>query len=746
MELQHTEVRQAHRTFNRIYLRRTQKLIVPASVSTVTHQVAAPGLLAALLKHMERLGYTFSPDLLTAAKTWETQTVIEWHEIVMETLKQMLGDHVPYKPMYPNFPTQVMEASDAELYLRALLHYVTGILPETPVRLRSQLRIRKALKQIEASSKQDYMTMIRNLISANTSLSAQDKQDIADSLRLFSTAELAAVLPESIPYKENAAFVASILMEEGLADLSTLSKYLVTSKDVLRLAAGLSGLDTSLAWAKKTNVSAYIGENPYNWTQRISVEPESTADKPVPPYRFRKFKRAERRLLLALLEQSKPSIEDMVLYRETWKRLGEILHPGEMRVRYPKAFEAFTRLRRQKPISTFRSEVEQGIQWQVPEVIDLLACRPGELARRLDLLIRSQPSQSEHIIAQFRQVADHVAVPLLLQLLAHFKYRNDSRKYRVFFPKGNLGKVVAIYNHLPKLAPSMIHSLVQVIEQKLVARFAERESLGKVYIDPRLNDIPVPFSNRSASAALRPLPRGSRIAVPEGDILRLFCWWKNIENDSTHQQRVDIDLSLVLLDKQWKHVETLAFYNLKEDFGVHSGDITDAPKGAAEFIDLNIPAVLEQTKARYAMVQVACFTGQTFASLPECFAGFMMRPNGKSGEIYDPCTVESKFDLTAEAQQAVPFAIDLRENQMVWMDSAVKNRGLNITAHDNMSGLELLGRAFADTRRTSLGDLYTLHAKARGTQVYDPEQADTIFGMETGITPYLTDIIASEYL
>jgi hypothetical protein len=36
---------------------------------------------------------------------------------LVATLREMVGAHRQFKPMYPNFPEQVMEMSDARLYL-----------------------------------------------------------------------------------------------------------------------------------------------------------------------------------------------------------------------------------------------------------------------------------------------------------------------------------------------------------------------------------------------------------------------------------------------------------------------------------------------------------------------------------------------------------------------------------------------------------------------------------------------------
>ena len=52
--------------------------------------------------------------------------------------------------------------------------------------------------------------------------------------------------------------------------------------------------------------------------------------------------------------------------------------------------------------------------------------------------------------------------------------------------------------------------------------------------------------------------------------------------------RTDIDLSAGFFRADFTHAGVLSYYNLR-DYGCHhSGDIVDAPKGAAEFIDLDV--------------------------------------------------------------------------------------------------------------------------------------------------------------
>ena len=50
------------------------------------------------------------------------------------------------------------------------------------------------------------------------------------------------------------------------------------------------------------------------------------------------------------------------------------------------------------------------------------------------------------------------------------------------------------------------------------------------------------------------------------------------------------------------------------------------------------------------------------------------------------------------------------------------------------------------THRTSLYDLLRMHVDARGEVCETKEEADVIFDVEEGITPFDTEIILAEYM
>ena len=250
----------------------------------------------------------------------------------------------------------------------------------------------------------------------------------------------------------------------------------------------------------------------------------------------------------------------------------------------------------------------------------------------------------------------------------------------------------------------------------------------------------VPAGLRSASKALHTVARGSRIGLPKGGTVRFFIWWK----DGT--DRVDIDLSTIGLGEQHQFLSNIAYYNLRDIGCHHSGDITSAPDGAAEFIDVDIEA-FRRRGIRYLVMCVGAFTHQAFCELPECFAGFMMRQAPNSGEIFDARTVENKFDLTGRTRFALPMIIDLAERNVVWTDLALKHRpGTHNNVYNNLSSITLVAKAMTSLVKPDLYTLFRLHAEARGELVTSVDQADTIFGIDQGIKPTDTDRIVGEFL
>lgn len=678
-------------------------------------------LLVALQKNIESLGFVLTPELAERVLTLSLDELREFYGTLVPSLRALVGADQAYKPMYPNFPDQVREASSVELYFNAILHYwgdAIGqrILPNYVKEKRAALKEKNPLRPVGLASPDEASRLFQNLLEARGALSSEDKESLRWAV--FSRGDsVAAFLPLEIPFRENGALLSSALLRfTSLHDQAT--RYVKNGVDVLRTATAYSGGDVSLA----ANT------------------------------RFSRFPKALRRWLLAGLEADPNLAESLWRHPEKFKRLGERLHPGEFRQRFPKAWEAFRDLRSGRKPETFGSQIEGYLaEGQVRESLSLLQSRPGEFARRLDHLLRLSQPQTEPVVEAFARIAPALPTPLLLQLRQHFGSRDVERKMRVVFPKGEVGKLKAVDSSFAPLASSLCSEITEICRTALLAHFAQRPSLGACWLDDGLKRYKVPFALRSASKALRTVARGSRIPFsteqhePAGarETMRFFIWWRD------GKSRTDLDLSALVLDEEFNFQTTLAYYNLKEMGGYHSGDITSAPNGASEFIDIEVPTFLARG-SRYVLMVVSSFTSQPYCDLPECYAGFMRRVKPQSGEIYEPRTVANKFDLTANTTIAIPLILDLKEREVVWTDLSLKRNVSTVNnVHGNRSSLGILCEAMVGLNRPSLYDLFELHLQARGHRAPSIEEAQTVFCTEArdgAITPYDIPRILSEYL
>ncbi len=709
-------------TVQEIYLHKRSKIMVASDGGHSTIST-----IATVGTNLKSLGFGLSQNLIKRLLKCSTEQVTALFEEILPILRKMVGSHKRYKPMYPNFPQQVMEASEAELYFNAIANYFGFalsdflgdpsfvILPNYEKENRPEFDEMSKLKWIDLGSEEDFNNIYTTLLLVNSSISETDKEVLRWFFQNWDADKLSDKLPDQIPQKETLSFAVANAMPDKAACFIPLVK---TATDVLRVAVGMSNGDVSLA--EKT--------------------------------KFRNFSKPERRFLLECLERCGESMtEDMLRHPERFKRLSERLHPGDYAKRYPRALASFKVCHEDTPVATFASQTEALVKKGDGEATsEHLSKRPGEFARRLDHVLRTHTSPAG-ILSEFARVAGRVSTPVLLQAWCHFKHRN-SQPFRPIFPKGILGKVQNVEGLLPEIPGDWGRVTADELRAALTNRFSDLENLGKVYIDPALKDQIVPFSQRSASKALRTVSRGSKFSLEEGkDTIRFFIWWKNAVNE-----RVDIDLSASIYNEDWSFKSDIAYYNLKAEYGCHSGDITSAPNGACEFIDINMDAARKD--GRFIVMTIHSYTGQPYCDLPECFGGWMMREKPKSGEIFDARTVQDKVDLTSDTGVVVPLIIDMKERKVCWADLSLTGARY---ARGNSKSLSRMGKAICGLVKPTLYDLFSMHAESRGRKklvetMDEVGKTGTIFSLHPvdpakcsfarNITAYDTDLILSQYL
>jgi len=679
-------------------------IVVPAEFAA-GHQPAATEMVTAFVAEMARFGYVPNKKLMEALSSTTAEQLSVLFNNVIPVLKEAVGAHRVHKPFYPNFPDQVMEMEESELYLNALMHYWTFgqwqpnfTVNDRPVDFEST-----KFKTLGAVTETDVNGVYTQILSSADSISESDKVVVewfVDSGRDVDP-------PESIPFKENLCLLAGIYFARGpeYFDFDIVKD----TTDILRIATYLSGGDISLA----------------------------------EPTKFKNLPRPTRRVLVHALENVARE-EDFLRHKEKWIRLLHNLHVGD----YSRNLYAMAKkLREHEKIETFRGKVEAAIEsknWD--RAVSLLSSRPGEYARMLGRLLTSNKAPARRkVINGFARVVDQVPTRNLLQLWGSMKTRTEKVEKRVVFPKGSVAKAYVLRNELAKIPKTNVTNIIEMITDALNVRFGVLPDLGKVYIDPALYGCPLPTGMRSASEGLRQCARGTRMPIGDKDTLRFFIYWKG----------QDIDLSASLHGEDFQLESEIAYYNLKGSFGCHSGDITYAPDGASEFIDVNIEQA--RKKGRYLAMNVIVYSGPTFAEHEECFAGWMTRDKVNSNEIYEPKTVEQKIDLRSESKNAIPVMFDLETREAIWVDVNTNSRRFDTSQYgvsgnnveNNKATISDMMEAFTSLEnKITLGELFMLHAMTRGEVVKNRSDAEFVFGMddEADVNPFNVTVINSDYV
>lgn len=650
------------------------------------------------VNEMHNFGFLVTKELYQYLSSLDEAKSVEMCKKILSIAKESVGSHVAMKAFYPNFPRQVMEASDAELFINAILHYWTlgAWTPEYVEEKRPDLAEENPKNEISLISMEDMKAYFFRILASKNSIPAS----LVEFVEMGIEEGWAAEYKGEIPFKETLCRVATALVKQG----QSINGVVATTTDVLRVMAALSESDIEL----KTKI------------------------------RFKSLNRKTRRALVSALEEV-INISDVKAYASLWKRAFHSLHVGEFG---GKVAEIAARFRNEKNVVTSETVVAEAIKsGDVKVAVNKLVNKPSVFARSLDKLLRdSDPQTSAWVIKEFTKVVEKVDSKVLLQVLGHFKGRslNEAGK-RVVFTAGSKGKAL-LAPSLKALDKSVVEHIVSVIKAELKNKFAEKALLKgkKVFISPEVYSVLIPSQLASITENKKTVARGSRVPldlIPEDaekNVLRMFIHWIG----------QDQDLSAFFINEDMTEFSQVAYYNLRNSYACHSGDVTyaPAPHGGSEFLDVRMDEALEDGM-RYIAMDVRVYNGPTFLKHERSFAGFMLRNDLKSGEIFEPTTVRGKFDITLDGSTVMPCFFDMKTREMIWLDSVLPgcgeysySRQANNLNNNIASSTDML-RAYLKMKDTkvTMKELVCLHIDAVGaTQVFDKEKADYVVGLGEG--------------
>ena len=605
--------------------------------------------------------------------------------------------------------------------------------PDRPWSTRERVRMKVLEPGSDALA--DARALFVGLCERQQALSPTDKDALLILVRALGSV-VHDCLPARIPVRENVAHVFGTLLQAqpGDAVLAVAAGYLKTATDVLRVIAAMSGADPSLAPVARTRVLPNADAAGLRHWRKQKMWPDWTrCQQHVQRFRMAKLTRPLRRTLLALLDSlpAEALFEDLMRHRSLWVWVGEFLHPAEYAKRYPIITRGFELVRQRAPDGTpaprftsWAARFEQAAKASdTAALMAVLGERPGELARRLDRVLRLTAGAGA-VLDLFGQQRARMASPVLLTLYTGLRDRDRPAPVRVYWPRGAIARGVVDDDRRLPLPRAAIDRAIALITAELLRRAATHGPLEDLLIDRRLAQIIVPFNERTASRSGVALPRGSRIAVPLARTARLFMHWCQPEKGG---HTTDLDLSVGFYDAAWRPVGVCSYYQLCFEsagrrLATSGGDLRNAPypHGSSELVDIELQAA-RAAGIRYAAMVVNNYAGMAFSELERAFAGLMWRDDVHARH-FDPRTVALRFAIEGSNGIFLPLVLDLQEGVLHWLD--VQARGgleLNTLASSNRD----VGRIcpayityFGSGVRPSMYDLGLLHAAARARTVH----------------------------
>lgn len=583
-----------------------------------------------------QVGFKLSRNLIAHLGTLTFESALEASGLLLRSVKELVGDHVKHNVYFKEFPKNVPDTLEFWTGLLIKFYWETGTLtnnlldfPEYGTcqhtyeeMLACHDRFKpKSLKlkviNLGGTEQEELTALYAYLAGSNVPLNVEDRGLLEILFRAgFKTSVKVAV-------RENKAIINALLAGKEPLDIDT-------PTDLLRLAAHLSGGDVTLA----------------------------------EPTKFKSLSRSIRRQIVAemdaLLRDNPEKIEDINSRKEPFKRLAEKLHPFEFRKLFPHGVKAFSFSNGDLKVATWGHKVQTALTGgKLTKAINLLSEKPGYLVRSIDQIARNaSDTQFDTLLDSLKENTSRVSGRVLLSVIEHLDNRKAKVPFRLFVNRK--GKGFASNVELPPLAATRITKVQKILWKELASRVPSTDTL---VIDDTINTVAVPVSEKSKSEGFRVLPRGSTFALdPVKKLLRFFVYW--------HQtaEHTDYDLSVAFYDKDFQSMGYGSWTSLSGTGFRHSGDMTSAPNGATEFIEIDLKGV--DANIAYVVPTINIFTGETFAQCKESFFGFMTMAPAEKGKPFEPQAVEMKFDLRGDKKVGVPLVFGRTENgwEAKWLD------------------------------------------------------------------------------
>ncbi len=668
------------------------------------------------------IGYTLSPkDIVRLSRSESLDGFFDY-------VKSLVGD-VKAAPMYPDFPTQVMELSEAQFRFHQILHYMStygmeeimgtpvekGWLPnpDAPKKTEEDTRILESKVIGLIPEDEMYIKAVSKVTGKSERMTDKELLIVKQAVGFCTTEQLSAL---RVPFKQN------------LFELF----YCIFTNETLDSAGKLSALKA---------ICQHTGDV---W---------KCIDYAITRSHYH-FRTSQKKVLVKLLESypSRDFRENLVLSDKKAERIKVILPfiSFDNLSRNPEHKKSVADLRNGE-LRSWASTAVKLINTNPDEAIEFIAKRPGELFRKINWLIKKGCSKDKLKDALVKS-SEKLSIQTLVTTLNKFgetlsKYKNfdfdaefqekpirfddefeygddytaeEFNIYRLEQMKESLAtrksniekreefeKKKAEIINIIKRAENVFNICEYALAERMKSITTGLEG-KKVYCDFHNYDIDMSVINcNEKSDEGGYLRSGLAIKLPENvDRLRFFVYWN-------HPTRVDVDLHASAVDIDGKDI----YIGWSRDFRtgdasiVFSGDITHSD--AAEYIDFDMNSNLKQITAN-----INIYDGvPTFKELQEVYVGIMaVKKLDQKVKHYSSKNCFFSHYLTGNYRMINYGYIDV-ENRVLIFDGSTTN--------------DVYSNAVHNKPMFSLGDYLDMLFEAKNIEIVETrEEADTVLIME----------------
>lgn len=571
------------KTFNKDLLSETRLFSVHDTQKKLTDDNMVKAI--TVNANLNSLGYTLKPeDIVILAKSKDL-------DFSFDTFKSLIGS-VDAEPMYPDFPEQVMEITEAEYRFNQLFHYfstygkefitgeevLTGWLPEVESTEKTEsdydLLDKKVIDLVSADDV--YEVALAKILTKKERMSLPEGRIISFSLKNVDSEDSCKIFEHNpIVFKENLFPIALSIIDNADEDNAVvyLTKICQHTGDVFKV------------------LEYVLKEKNYHLT------------------------RPKKRMFVRVLENFSVNDlrENLILSLRKAEKTKVILNFIDYN-KYSKSSahkKAVSDLRDGK-LKSWMSDIVNRIENENPskETLEIIGKRSGMLLRMVAWLVREGYDEQD-ITEVLTNNCKNLSLHTLVNLATQFYNKEDSPVFNVVKP--------------------VLQEKLKTIETPLKDK--------KVFLDEGMFDLHYSYIGKSEEGGY--IRQGMAFKIPETvKKIRFFVYW----ND---EKRIDIDLhSYGLSDGNNIHVGWNASYINREWDIIHSGDITHS--NAAEYVDMDIDSC---KGIDFLNLFIDSYTGVPFKDIDTCFVGMMgVNKTGKSVNLYDPKNCFFSHNLSSESR------------------------------------------------------------------------------------------------